>query len=382
MWIEAIRGTLPPMGRDLVSVKKHCHNTCSKENDTAWVDRKWISFCDSDISNSSVASPKDESAGWELSYAGIVRPLLSSFFKRVGHMKLLPKVVAKSADRFSTAMDLREHYYSAKENTHAGKMSGMYKVMLPAFMRTALFGTAVFSVYETLSDQAEAMDNTRLKSIIGSSEMLHVAISCINGAIAGATGALTYYIFDVVGHYTKITRQHSPSHVEIKFVRYALSHSVLFGSYELIKHSLLDSSLYTHIVDTLEYLNDDKQDATTSPLPRSNHNGNQIHQIDQDSAHMHYVSPMKEEEEELFYSSPHRQRQLIAYAFCSGVAGGLSGILYELFWLEIEWHHWRAMDWHKPWKWSLKRTWANMKIGMSIAFPSTLAFWAFEFGRE
>lgn len=336
--------------------------------------------------------------GWEISYAGIVRPVLANIFARIGHMKVLPKVLAKSADRISTALELREHYYTAKEYQHVSRIKSVYSVILPAFIRSALFGTAVFSAYETLSDYIQTDEN--MLSFLGvneaSSPSASVLISTITGAVSGATGGLTYYLLDVIGHRAKITHLHSPPNVEVKILRYAISHSVLFGSYEFLKHFLLSSSVYSSVVRILRYLNDESvaglqqmrrlteaknittmQDSVSSDLK----DGLNSHE-DTEQQHLHSIQPMTEEDEEVFYSSAERQHHLLAFALCSGIAGGISGILYELFWFEVEWHHWRAMEWHKPWKWSLRRTWANAKLGMGLAFPSTLAFWAYEFGKE
>lgn len=343
--------------------------------------------------NAESTPDKDDSSSWEVSYAGIVRPLLSNIFARMGHMKVLPKALAKSADRISTALDLREHYYTAKEYKHVSRISSVYSIILPAFIRSALFGTAVFSSYESLNDYL-----LRLNIVSNSPTMsLPGVMSSVAGAVAGTVGGLTYYILDIIGHRTKIVHLHSPPHVEIKLFKYAISHSVLFGSYEAIKSFLLNSPIYTNILVALDYVDGDSLEekekikyapvvdnaklttATSSNIEKST----DIEADDNsDSSFIRTVVPMAEKEEEIFYANPHRQHHLLAYTFCSGVAGGLSGIVYELFWLEIEWHRWRAFDWHKPWKWSLRRTWANMKIGMGLAFPSTLAFWAYEFGRE
>jgi hypothetical protein len=304
-------------------------------------------------------------------------------------MKVLPKVIAKSADRISTALELREHFYTAKDYKHVSRITSVYSIILPAFIRSALFGTVVFSSYETMQDYvSDQRDSFPEYSVVFDS---------VIGAVAGASGAFTYYILDVIGHRAKITHLHSPPHVDLKIFRYAISHSVLFGSYELFKSYLLQSPIYSTIVQMLHRidpadapavavrqpskttLNAPTEPSTTTTSTDSSATPAGLHSSDQVIT---AVIPMKEEEEEVFYAHPQRQHHLIAFTFCSGIAGGISGILYELFWLELEWHRWRALDWHKPWKWSIRRTLANVRIGMTLAFPSTLAFWAYEFGKE
>lgn len=334
------------------------------------------------FSSDPTATNNKDDQSWEVSYAGIVRPLLSNIFGRIGHMKVLPKVIAKSADRISTALELREHYYTAKDYKHVSRITSVYSIILPAFIRSALFGTVVFSSYETIQDYvSDKRDAYPEYSVIFDS---------VIGAIAGASGAFTYYILDVIGHRAKITHLHSPPHVDLKIFRYAISHSVLFGSYELFKSYLLQSPVYSTIVHFLHRI--DPADTPAAMTVRPAKTPLNVHAESDSSAtsvglpssdqNITAVIPMNEEEEEVFYAHPQRQHHLIAFTFCSGIAGGISGILYELFWLELEWHRWRALDWHKPWKWSIRRTLANVRIGMTLAFPSTLAFWAYEFGKE
>lgn len=314
----------------------------------------------------------EDSGSWgEVSFAGLVRPVLANIFGRIGKLRFLPKTLAKSADRLSVAIELREHYYSSKEYKHISRIKTVYSIILPAFLRSSLFGTAVFSVYETLNDDY-------YRELLLTKDC-HVGVhSTLVGILSGTAGGLTYIIFDQISRITKLTHLHSPAHAEVKLLKYAGSHGVMFGSYEVIKQALLQSSFHSSLIEMLQYSSElVRRFARYRKRPKA-----VASEAETEETYDEGLNPIPTEPEEAQYYPLRRQHELIAFATCSAVAGSISGLLYELLWQEMDLHTISELHLHKPSKWTLRRFAGNLKLGMGIALPSSLGFLAYEFGKD
>jgi hypothetical protein len=247
---------------------------------------------------------------FEVSYAGIIRPLLVSLLKRTSTFKFLPKSIAKSADNLSTVIELREHYYVAKQHKQKHRLTRLYSLLIPAFFRNSIFGTVVFSTYETL--YAPYTKNSQFA----------IAPPFLIGGLAGAMGGMSYVIFDRIIHLLKITQVHSPNHVESKMIKYGISHGIMFSTYEYTKWYCLVNGWKDSIQSYLQRWNHQLA-MTLKPSTFTNHLITPQAQVPPSSSRTASTNNQRG----LFEATT---IETMSLACCISIAGSIAGLTYEV----------------------------------------------------
>lgn len=318
----------------------------------------------------------DQQKSFDLSFAGLVRPVLVTALSRLGSLKFLPKAIAKSADRLSTVVELREHYYTSQSQAHLSRFKRAYKIILPVFIRNALIGTAVYSSYETSQNWFSGAQRNPENSI-----QSYLTTSLLCGLGSGATGGIVFVMLDKLGRFSNNIHLTTTETFQLRVVNHAITHGLMFYCYE----------------GTLIFL---EQYGFHAALARSARNTffvsieNKISSSNKSTFSANHVPA----------ATSNDTAEVIASACCTTIAGGLAGLVFEASWQVLEMAEGLVQVGNnppkgfspdlgqnyklylRPWKWSLKKAGRSMMrsviAGGSIAFPSSLAFLAYEFGRD
>jgi hypothetical protein len=337
-----------------------------------------------ELSSTTVSAPdasgvpvNEPQKSFDLSFAGLVRPILVTALSRLGSLKFLPKTIAKSADRLSAVVELREHYYTSQSQAHLGRFKRAYKIILPVFVRNALIGTAVYSSYESSQNWFHGAQRNPEESI-----QSYLSTSLLCGLFSGATGGVIFVMLDKLGRYLNNIHLTTADTFQLRVVNHAITHGLMFYCYEGT-HIFLEQygfrSAFARSLRSNFFAS--SEDPKLSPKNKSSFSANHVPSTNNDTTN------------------------IIASACCTAIAGGFAGLVFEASWQALEMaerliqvgnkppkglpNHGiqqRYKQHLQPWKWSTKKAGRSIMrsviAGGSIAFPSSLAFLAYEFGRD
>lgn len=198
----------------------------------------------------------DDDSGPEISYGGLARTIVRNLIRRVGTNPSIyiphPRTLAKSADRLSDLIEIRDQLKSASDSHSKDKPFwqrswGMAKQMAPGFIRSSIAGTIVFSTYENLYDMfnVSPYESTNIDSN-NPSILLTGAIAAACGTAGGILTSTFVTTWDVVrsrldfsGSFPKLLVNNvaSPAIVGPAFMHIMINAS-MFSCYEMTKNLL------------------------------------------------------------------------------------------------------------------------------------------------
>lgn len=368
-------------------------------------------------------NPNDSSdqSEWEVSYAGVVRSVLSSIvrrstrFLRTG-LKVRPRTLAHSTDRLKELVEFREHYSEGHEGTQETsqkqgklqKFKHIAKEIMPGFLKHVGFATIVFSTYENIYDDYYREFQTSYtlspQNSDFSKKILNLSGPLLCGGLSGTFGGIFISLWDRISdrmdnirhnaHNAVPSSSSSSSHghggghhgspVKPTVLSFTFSQSILFSSYECMKWVFLYFPIHETIAEGFDEL---------PSFVLLEHGDSPSHQ--------HHSTKQSK------FSTFYRRGSTISFGadvVCISACGGLAGMISEVFqqWyrygqlrripeqrkiLAEVYDHLLQEDPNKS-RWLISmRYWRHVLIPSShaminAALPMSLAFLAYEYGKE